>query len=216
MTVKNITFKRLIGKTVILNGFMQGKIVRHTICEHRDGSLEEDIYVSVGDYEFYVDLKDVILLDKNVTFVNKDNVIFAILNVKNQTKVGYTIYKNGDEYDLAFGRALAIYRALVDKDISADDFADIRDEYFDYWEDDEEDEEEEEEDDWEDEDDEDEDEYEEDEDNEEEEDEDNEEDEDDWEDDEDEDDETSIQSKTFLKKVKNLLTKRKKCRIIYM
>ena len=208
MTVKNITFKRLIGRTVILNGFMQGKIVRHTICEHRDGSLEEDIYVSVGDYEFYVDLKDVILLDKNVTFVNKDNVIFAILNVKNQTKVGYTIYKNGDEYDLAFGRALAIYRALVDKDISADDFADIRDEYFDYWEDDEEEEEEEddeedeeeEEDDWEDEDDEDE--Y--------------EEDEDDWEDDEDEDDETSIQSKTFLKKVKNLLTKRKKCRIIYM
>ena len=204
MTVKNITFKRLIGRTVILNGFMQGKIVRHTICEHRDGSLEEDIYVSVGDYEFYVDLKDVILLDKNVTFVNKDNVIFAILNVKNQTKVGYTIYKNGDEYDLAFGRALAIYRALVDKDISADDFADIRDEYFDYWEDDEE-----EEDDWEDE--EEEDDWEEDEDDEDEDDEDE-----DDEDDEDEDDETSIQSKTFLKKVKNLLTKRKKCRIIYM
>ena len=184
MTVKNITFKRLIGRTVILNGFMQGKIVRHIICEHRDGSLEEDIYVSVGDYEFYVDLKDVILLDKNVTFVNKNNVIFAILNVKNQTKVGYAIYKNGDEYDLGFGRALAIYRALVDKDISADDFADIRDEYFDYWEDDEEDDE----DDWED-----------DEEEEEDEDWDNEEDddEDDWEEEDDEeedweDDETSI------------------------
>ena len=39
MTVKNIAFKRLIGRTVILNGFMQGKIVRHTIHEHRDGSL---------------------------------------------------------------------------------------------------------------------------------------------------------------------------------
>ena len=183
MTVKNITFKRLIGRTVILNGFMQGKIVRHTICEHRDGSLEEDIYVSVGDYEFYVDLKDVILLDKNVTFVNKDNVIFAILNVKNQTKVGYAIYKNGDEYDLAFGRALAIYRALVDKDISADDFADIRDEYFDYWDN----EEEEEDEDWDNEEDDDEDDWE-DEDEEE-----YEEDEDDWdEDEEDEDDETSI------------------------
>ena len=177
MTVKNITFKRLIGRTVILNGFMQGKIVRHTICEHRDGSLEEDIYVSVGDYEFYVDLKDVILLDKNVTFVNKNNVIFAILNVKNQTKVGYAIYKNGDEYDLAFGRALAIYRALVDKDISADDFADIRDEYFDYWDNEEDEEacEEEEGYDWED--------------NEEDCDEEDE-DEDDWE--EDEEDETSI------------------------
>ena len=147
MTVKNIAFKRLIGRTVILNGFMQGKIVRHTIHEHRDGSLEENIYASVGDYEFYIDLKDVILLDKNVTFVNKNNVIFAILNVKNQTKVGYAIYKNGDEYDLAFGRALAIYRALVDKNISADDFADIRDEYFDYWEDWEDDEEDEDEDD---------------------------------------------------------------------
>ena len=135
MAVKNIAFKRLIGRTVILNGFMQGKIVRHTIHECRDGSLEENIYVSVGDYEFYIDLKDVILLDKNATFVNKNNVIFAILNVKNQTKVGYAIYKNGDEYDLAFGRALAIYRALVDKDISADDFADIYDEYFDCWED---------------------------------------------------------------------------------
>ena len=180
MTVKNITFKRLIGRTVVLNGFMQGKIVRHTICEHRDGSLEEDIYISVGDYEFYVDLKDVILLDKNVTFVNKNNVIFAILNVKNQTKVGYAIYKNGDEYDLAFGRALAIYRALVDKDISADDFADIRDEYFDYWdnEEDEEDcEEEEEDEDW---------------DNEEDDDEDDWEDEDEEEYEEDEDDETSI------------------------
>ena len=137
MAVKNIAFKRLIGRTVILNGFMQGKIVRHTIHEHRDGSLEENIYASVGDYEFYIDLKDVILLDKNATFVNKNNVIFAILNVKNQTKVGYAIYKNGDEYDLAFGRALAIYRALVDKDISADDFADIYDEYFDCWEEDE-------------------------------------------------------------------------------
>ena len=150
MAVKNIAFKRLIGRTVILNGFMQGKIVRHTICECRDGSLEENIYASVGDYEFYVDLKDVILLDKNVTFVNKNNVIFAILNVKNQTKVGYAIYKNGDEYDLAFGRALAIYRALVDKDISADDFADIRDEYLEDWDDDEDDEDwDDDEDDWE-------------------------------------------------------------------
>lgn len=135
MAVKNIAFKRLIGRTVILNGFMQGKIVRHTIWECRDGSLEENIYVSVGNYEFYIDLKDVVLLDKNVTFVNKNNVIFAILNVKNQTKVGYAIYKNGDEYDLVFGRALAIYRALVDKDISADDFADIYDEYLEDWDD---------------------------------------------------------------------------------
>ena len=137
MTVKNIAFKRLIGRTVILNGFMQGKIISHTIHECRDGSLEENIYASVGDYDFHVDLKDVILLDKNITFVNKNNVIFAILNVKNQTKVGYAIYKNGDEYDLAFGRALAIYRALVDKDISADDFADIRDEYLEDWDEDE-------------------------------------------------------------------------------
>lgn len=181
MAVKNITFKRLIGRTVILNGFMQGKIVRHTIHECRDGSLEENIYASVGDYEFYVDLKDVVLLDKNITFVNKNNVIFAILNVKNQTKVGYAIYKNGDEYDLAFGRALAIYRALVDKDISADDFADIfRDEYLEDWEneDDEDDE------DWED-DDEDNEDWEDDEDDEDWED----EDEEDWEDDDDEDDE---------------------------
>ena len=188
MAVKNITFKRLIGRTVILNGFMQGKIVRHTIHEHRDGSLEENIYASVGDYEFYVDLKDVVLLDKNITFVNKNNVIFAILNVKNQTKVGYAIYKNGDEYDLAFGRALAIYRALVDKDISADDFADIfRDEYLEDWEneDDEEDWEDDDEEDEEDEDDEDWDDDEDDEDwDDDEEDEDWDDDEDDWEEDE--------------------------------
>ena len=175
MAVKNITFKRLVGRTVILNGFMQGKIVRHAICECRDGSLEENIYVSVGDYEFYIDLKDVILLDKNITFINKNNVIFAILNVKNQTKVGYAIYKNGDEYDLAFGRALAIYRALVDKDISADDFADIfRDEYLEDWEN-EDDEDDEDWEDWEDDDEDWEDDDEEDEDD---------DDEDDWEEDE--------------------------------
>lgn len=205
MAVKNITFKRLVGRTVILNGFMQGKIVRHTICECRDGSLEEIIYTSVGDNEFYIDLKDVILLDKNITFVNKNNVIFAILNVKNQTKVGYAICKNGYEYDLAFGRALAIYRALVDKDISADDFADIfRDEYLEDWEDvdDEEDEEDEEDEDDDDLVDEDED-WDDDEDDE---DWDDDEDEEDWDDDEDdwEEDkvETSIWSKIFSKKLK--------------
>lgn len=183
MAVKNIAFKRLTGRTIILNGFMQGKIVGHTIWERRDGSLEEIIYVSVGGYEFHIDLKDAILLDKNITFVNKNNVIFAILKVKNQTKVGYAIYKNGDEYDLAFGRALAIYRALVDKDISADDFADIRDEYFDDWEDwddNEEDEEDEEDEDLVDEDDEDDEDLVDDE----EEDEDWDDDEDDWEEDE--------------------------------
>ena len=213
MAVKNITFKRLVGRTVILNGFMQGKIVRHAICECRDGSLEENIYVSVGDYEFYVDLKDVILLDKNITFINKNNVIFAILNVKNQTKVGYAIYKNGYEYDLAFGRALAIYRALVDKDISADDFADIlRDEYLEDWEneDDEEDWEDDDEEDWEDDDDlveEDEDV----EDDEEDEDDDDlvEEDED-WDDDEDDEEDEEVEEdedKNIFKKVKNWLTK---------
>lgn len=129
---QQITFERLIGRTVILSGYEQARIIEHSIREDRSGKLYEDICATTtGKDRFYIDLKDneYTLLDDNVTFVNKKNVIIAILKVKNQTKVGYAIYKDGDDYDLAFGRELAIYRALIDRDITADDFAEIKAEY---------------------------------------------------------------------------------------
>ena len=117
--------QRLVGRKIYYD-FNVHTIANHNIYEQVDGSYVTALATKDGNWFMFRGLdpfgarSTVKLLDFCKFDINyKRGVITAIVGWKGRTYAGTAVYNPKDHLDPAFGRQLALYRALVDPSATA-------------------------------------------------------------------------------------------------